>query len=48
MLITKALLKHLRRLLYTISIPLKDITLYINILQIFAKDLSNNATKLEK
>jgi hypothetical protein len=48
MLITKALSEHLQRLLYTISIPFKDAILYINILQIFAKDLSNNAAKLEK
>jgi hypothetical protein len=48
MLIAKALSEHLRRLLYIVSIPFKDIALCVNVLQIFAKDLSNNAIKLEK
>jgi len=31
-----------------VGIPFKDATLYINVLQIFAKDLSSDIAKLKK
>jgi len=48
MLITKALLKHLQRLLYIIYTPFKDATFCVNVLQIFVKDLSSDIAKLKK